>query len=455
MKKMLTSFLFLLLVSAVSVFAGRGKEKAEPESTETGTESAKAEPVELVMWWWGETELQGLTGWLEDTVAIFEKEHPNVTVSTTLQDTVNVFSDFPTASAAGNTPDIQFSWNGIYAMEWVWLDHVAPLNGLIPADELKQMIATPLSSFKGEQYRAGWYLFGHGWVFNKELFKKAGVPASMTPPQTWDEWLQVCQLLKDAGITPISMGAKDQLIGDWLISLFMIQQLDSVRDPLRLVIGDLRWDEPRYYEHWVRLKELWDKGYINDDILSLDLYQGQDLFTKGEAAMTIAVGTIIPALQKALGVEKVGVMKTPTFGVGKLAEKDVAYIQGVVISSGSKHKELAAEFIRVMHRDERYNALWDDLGAIPADARFDMTKIDDPALRETGKWVQNSTIYVGDTVPWAILGEAAYTGCQELFSGQLTPKELGEKAQRLAEEWREMSPDMLANYQDWLGGLSD
>jgi len=39
MKKMLTIFLVLLLVSAVSVFAGGGKEKAQPESTETGTES--------------------------------------------------------------------------------------------------------------------------------------------------------------------------------------------------------------------------------------------------------------------------------------------------------------------------------------------------------------------------------------------------------------------------------
>ncbi len=79
------------------------------------------------------------------------------------------------------------------------------------------------------------------------------------------------------------MGAKDQLIGDWLISLFMVQQLDSPRDPIKLCIGDLRWDDPRYYEHWSRIKELWDKGYINDDVLSLDLYQGQDLFTKPKA----------------------------------------------------------------------------------------------------------------------------------------------------------------------------
>ncbi|MCK5570364.1 MAG: extracellular solute-binding protein [Spirochaetes bacterium] len=417
--------------------------------------AAGDEEKTLVVWWWGETELMGLTGWLEETIDIFEREHPNVTVEATLQDTVNVFGDFPTAAAAGEPPDIQFAWNGIYVMEWVWLGHVEPLGNLIPGSELKHMVATPLSSFKGDQYRAGWYLFGHGWVYNKALFDKAGVPQRLYPPETWDEWLEVCQLLKDAGITPISMGAKDQLIGDWLISLFMVQQLDSPRDPIKLCIGDLRWDDPRYYEHWARIKELWDKGYINDDVLSLDLYQGQDLFTKGEAAMTIAVGTIIPAMEKVLGAENMGVMKTPTFGVGKLAEKDVTYIQGTIISSQSKNKELAAEFIQLMHDEDRYNALWDDLGAIPADDRFDPKKIDDPLIRETWSWFENTTIYVGDTIPWAILGEAAYTGVQELFSGALSPKELGEKAQRLAEQWKEQSPDMYQNYLDWLAGMPE
>ena len=265
----------------------------------------------------------------------------------------------------------------------------------------------------------------------------------------------MCQLLKDAGITPISLGAKDQLVGDWLLSLFMVQQLDSQRDPIKLCVGDLRWDSPRYYEHWTRIKELWDKGYINDDVNSLDLYQGQDLFTKGEAAMTIAVGTIIPAMEKVLGAENIGVMKTPTFGAGKLAGKDVTYIQGMLISSQSKNKELAAEFIQLMHEKDRYNALWDDLGAIPADDRFNPEKIDDPLIKETWGWFENSTIYVGDTIPWAILGEAAYAGVQELFSGTLTPKELGEKAQRLAEQWKEQNPDMLQYYLDWLAGMPE
>src|SRR5512137_1340357 len=88
--------------------------------------SASAAGKKLVFWWWGEQEFAGLTGWLNDTIAIYEKEHPDVKVETTLQATENVFSDFPTASAAGNPPDLQYAWNGVYCMDWAWLGYLEP-----------------------------------------------------------------------------------------------------------------------------------------------------------------------------------------------------------------------------------------------------------------------------------------------------------------------------------------
>ncbi len=44
--------------------------------------------------------------------------------------------------------------------------------------------------------------------YNKALFKQAGVdPASL---ETWDGFLAAVQKLKDAGITPLALGAKDK-----------------------------------------------------------------------------------------------------------------------------------------------------------------------------------------------------------------------------------------------------
>ena len=82
---------------------------------------------ELNMWWWGEQELPGLQGFVDDSV----KNYTAATVKPMLQDTAVVISQFQTAAAAGKAPDIQYLWNGIYHMESVWLGYVQPLDGLM------------------------------------------------------------------------------------------------------------------------------------------------------------------------------------------------------------------------------------------------------------------------------------------------------------------------------------
>src|SRR5262249_15056818 len=73
----------------------------------------------LNMWWWGEQELPGLQGFVDAAV----KSYTAATVKPMLQDTAVVISQFQTAAAAGESPDIQFLWNGIYHMESVWLGY--------------------------------------------------------------------------------------------------------------------------------------------------------------------------------------------------------------------------------------------------------------------------------------------------------------------------------------------
>ena len=409
----------------------------------------EAQPTEqtLVIWWWGEQEFEGLTGWLDDTIAIFEDENPNVKVEATLQATENVFSDFPTASAAGNPPDLQYMWNGVYSMDWAWLGYVEPLNEYFTDEELDDMYSISLTRFEGNDYRAGWYSFAFGWAYNKSILEESGVESE---PQTWDEWLDACEKIKDNGYTPISLGSKDKLLGDWMQAVFMYQQLDSYSDVVRLSTGELRWDEPRYYEHWVKIKQLWDLGYINTDVNSLDLYQGQEMLTKGESAFTIAVGSIVPSIEEALGEGNVGYMATPSFGIGTLAGTPTMDIQGIGIASGSDKKELAAEFIKLMHREDRVNAIWTELGGFPANKNFDTNLIEGELNMKMWDMIEDGIPYMSNVVPYAVTDGAANSGIQLLFAGTATPEELGIEAQRLLEEWKGQNPDLLENYLNWM-----
>ncbi|MCS7261259.1 MAG: extracellular solute-binding protein [Anaerolineae bacterium] len=415
---------------------------------------ARAAGERLRMWWWGEQEAPGLEKWVKDSVAMFEKE-TGVTIEVTLQDTATVISEFQTASAAGNAPDIQFLWNGIYHMESVWLGYLEPLNGLISDKLLKEADATVLSIYQGKQYRLGWYAASPMWLYNKEMFDKAGLNAD-APPTTWEGLLDACDKLKSKGFTPIVAGLKDGFWGEWYMGHGLGPNLDSPAEALQLFIGELDWREPKYHEHWTKLEQLWKAGYINEDMNSIDLYPGMDYFGAGKGAMTAIV---IPTLGKQasmLGPEKVGLMVFPAGGKGKMNNKPIRDLQGLGISSQSQHKELAAKFLEFLHTPERVQAIWTDAKALPTDASWDGSAIEDPLFREAWKtWVANpdTVPYISNLMPVMFWTDAMFVNSQKIVAGEYTGEQAGENAQAVATKWREQNPDLLEHYQIWAEDL--
>jgi ABC-type glycerol-3-phosphate transport system substrate-binding protein len=451
-KVLLIAFALVLAFTMVYAKGNSGDDKA-PDAGKMSEDKAP-EPVELVFWWWGEQEAVGLTGWLDETVALFEKEYPHITVETVLQATENVIDDFTTASAAGTPPDLQYLWNGIYHQENVWLGYVEPLNDWIPEDELKHMFASDLSFYQGKQYRAGWYLIPMVWIYSKKLFKEAGVPESLTPPKTWDDLIQVCDILKGAGIIPIGAGFKDGFWGEWYTGHGLVQQEDAVSDTTKLLIGEHKWSDPRWNEHWVRLEELITAGYFNDDANSLDLYQGIELIHTGKAAMGQSIGTLVPAAEEAHGKENIGVMKYPTFGIGKLADLPIIDVQGVGISSQSEHKAEAALFIRFMHRPDRLTALYEDVHIFPANDTWDGTSVikDNPNNLQMWKWFTGkNTAYIPNMIAWTFDAEVMYITPQMMIAGTATADDTAKLSMEVIARWREENPDLLESHKNWAG----
>ena len=110
-----------------------------------GARNAWAQQKGLDIWWWGEQELPGLQKFVDSSIAAYK----DTTVKSMLQDTAVVISQFQTAAAAGNAPDIQYLWNGIYHMESVWLGYLKAMNGLVKDDIIKASKPTILSHFGG------------------------------------------------------------------------------------------------------------------------------------------------------------------------------------------------------------------------------------------------------------------------------------------------------------------
>jgi len=411
---------------------------------------ANAAGEDLTMWWWGEQELPGLQGFVDESVANYSAAN----VETMLQDTSVVISQFQTAAAAGEAPDIQYFWNGIYHMESVWFDYVQPVNGLVSDEVIQASSPTLLSYYGGNVYRVGWYPIPMVWYYNKDLFDKAGLDAD-TPPATWDDLLTACDKLMSAGIAPIGGGIQDGYWGEWYLGHALPQNLDTTGEALDLFIGERNFREPKYYEHWSRLQELRDKGFLNKDMASLELYPGIDLIVAGELAMGLSIGTRLPADSAATGGQ-IGCMVMPVYGTGAMAGKPILDVQGLGISADSENPEAAAAFLEYLHSPERLQAFWDATGWIPSDTNFDASVIEDQAVRSMWeKWGLGDNIpYVANLVPGQFYEQALIPAGQQIVEGTMTGEEAGDLAARVVEEWRSFNPDLVEKYQTWAADLS-
>src|SRR3954469_25831270 len=303
--------------------------------------------TELTMWWWGEQELPGLQGYVDDSV----KNYSAATVKTMLQDTAVVTSQFQTAAAAHKAPDIQYLWNGIYHMESVWLGYLAPLSGLVNADVLKASQPTLLSHYDGKIYRMGWYPLPMIWCYNKDLFDKAGLNADQAP-KTWDEFLNACDKLKGKGISPVGGGIQDGYWGEWYFGHALAQNIDAPGEVIDLFTGERDFNDPKYHEHWSKLEDLKKHDFLNPEMPSLELYPGIDLIVAGKVAMGESIGSRVPAdSEKTKG--RIGAMVMPVFGNSKLAGKPIFDTQGLGISKDAKDPKAAVAFLEYLQSPDR------------------------------------------------------------------------------------------------------
>ncbi|MFT3988109.1 ABC transporter substrate-binding protein [Aestuariivirga sp.] len=404
----------------------------------------------LDMWWWGEQELPGLQKFVDSSVAGYK----DAAVKPMLQDTAVVISQFQTAAAAGNPPDIQFLWNGIYHMESVWLGYLQPLNGLVSDATIKASNATQLSVFGGKNYRLGWYPLPMIWIYNKDLYEKAGLDPDKAP-QTWDEFLGHCDKLKTAGIAPVGGGIQDGYWGEWYFGHALGQNVDNAAEVIGLFTGERDFRDPKYHEHWVKLEDLKKAGFLNSEMSSTELYPGIDLIVAGKVASGLSVGGRMPADSKT-SKGRIGTMVMPVYGKGKLAGKPIFDSQGLGIPAKAKNAKGAAAFLEYLNSPERLKALNEATGWIPANTTFDTAAITDPAVLDMWKrWGLSENIpYLSNLVPGQFYEQALLPTAQQVVGGKITGAEAGDLAYKVAKEWRDFNPDIVENYKKWAADLA-
>jgi len=436
----------LLSIALVLVFLFTACGQAAPA---TGSTNAK---VNMTFWWWAESDAPGADAWMTETVAAYKLIKPNVTIDIVPQSTDTLISAFQSAVTANSGPDLASQWATGPTLGFVWQNAVLPVSDYVPAAEMKNWLNTNENTYNGKVWGASMYLIGIEIMYNKAMFTQAGVTPPASGRWTWTDFLAACAKLKAAGITPFVAGDKDGYNGAWWFSHVGMQSLDSTEDLRQAIIGNKDFSDPHYTGWYAALDDMVKKGYFNQDVMSLDLSQGAQAFSQGKGAMAWGTdGMIKQALTDLGGDSKVGVMRTPTYGTGKLADAgNATQSTTFFITKWAKNPQEAANFLIFMHSPDRLASWYKHTGVIAADARFDRTLVTDPVLQQMMQWETTGTqIWLENFLPGQVDSDADLAAGQEIFSQSGSPADVAALWQRSTSTWRNQHPDELTNWKNW------
>jgi multiple sugar transport system substrate-binding protein len=407
----------------------------------------------LTYWYWAESDAPGANNWLKKEVAVYEKAHPKVKISVVIQSTDTLTSAFTTAAQTRSGPDIATQWATLPTLTPAWGGASVPISDYVPASETKNWIGTPENVSGGKLWAMPQYLLGIPFVWNKALFRKAGLNPN-NGPKTWAEFLADAKKLKAAGITPFGMGNKDGYGGAWFFSLIGKQNLNSIDQLKAAMIGKAKFSQPVFSGFYQALADLRKLGYLNSDVASISFEQGFQLFGQKKVGMSWGTDGNVASWEKQLGSKAMGVSSIPVWGKGKLATSyDTTQSSDAFITKWSKHPRAAAQFLMFLHSPQALKSWYAATGVFPADKRFPPALVTDPIAKQMLALDQSAvSVWPENFVPPQVDGNADLAAGELITSGSGSPADAVKLWESELSKWKSQHPDEFRNYTKWVSG---
>jgi ABC-type glycerol-3-phosphate transport system substrate-binding protein len=404
----------------------------------------------LVYWFWGESDVPGITKWVQNEIKAYEQIHPKVSITMVPQGTNTLIGAFETAGSTKSGPDIATQWATLPTLTPVWQGYVAPLTGLVPESSMKTWLNTSENTFQNKVWAMPIYLLGTPFVWNKTLFKKAGLNPNVGP-QTWSQLLADAAKLKAAGITPIEGGDSDGALGSWLTGVVGDQDLNSVSQIESLATGSNNMGQPAYKDGLNKIEGLIKSGYFPNNVSSITLAQGWQQFVQGKGAMTWSTDGNVISWESQMPKNVLGVERTPVWGNGKLASYyDSTQSSDAFITSWSTHKAEAAAFLTWLKAPAQVASFYKSTGAFPASTLFSASQIQSPVTKELYNLdTHGDQVWTENYWPPSVDTVGVRPALEDMFTGGSVSQAISVIAQNFR-KWQVESPSQVTSFKNWL-----
>lgn len=270
-----------------------------------------------------------------------------------------------TLMASNAVPDIFFTWELSYLQPFVEGGKVADITSYLEGDTAwKDSFADgtlDLVAYDGKNYAIPTQKSLCVMFYNKQIFEDNGVAV----PTTYDEFLNICQTLKDNGITPMAMCGTDA----WIPAQF-IQQIAGgmAGDQLFVDIcdGKEKWNNETHVKAAQEVKDMADKGFFQDGYIGMGPEESKDLFMTGKTAMYFMGAWEANNIATCDIGESAGAFVLPAYDAQYNNISVGSIDTSFAVAETCKNKDAAVAFLKYWTSQESEDMLLYDVGRIPA-----------------------------------------------------------------------------------------
>ncbi|MCM3409620.1 ABC transporter substrate-binding protein [Metabacillus litoralis] len=392
----------------------------------------------------GKTVLKFLHKWpqpeyapyFKEVVKEFEAQNPDIKIDMEAIADEPIKDKLRVILGGNEVPDIMFSWSGEFARKFVRAGAALDLTPYLEEDPAwkDSFIPASLQPFSSDDKNYGIPLRFNGkfFVYNKEIFDKYNLQA----PQTWDEFMNVLETLKQGGETPIILGNESP----WAA----IHYLTGLNQ--KMVAQDVRMNDynPRsgeftdlgYVKAMEMFAELNQKGYLMDNVNSSSHDMAKQYFFTGEGAMMYVELEEFQNVEDSLSGNW-GFFQMPAISEGKGNQNFITGApDGFIVSSKTEHPEEAIKFLKFLTSKENAIKLAEQIGwPSPIDGATNP----DTALQQVVEGVDTMKKAEGmaewlDTDVHAKVADVYLSNIQLLLDGSKSPEEIIKEVQKVAKE---------------------
>lgn len=221
----------------------------------------------------------------------WNQQNNGITIETVFISTENDYLDrLATDIASGDAPDIFMQYGGTNCLDYVESDIVLNLKPYLENDQdwyngFVKANWAPVDfekyGFEGI-YGAPWSAYEILLYYNEDYLKECGLEV----PKSWDDLVKCCEVLAEKGYQPFKVGEGDNYKYAHNLSVMAAKSYGAGFQD-KLAAREYTYESPEIISLIQKLKDMQDKGYFGENVLSVNANAERTYFGAGDCAFMI------------------------------------------------------------------------------------------------------------------------------------------------------------------------